>query len=708
MKHLFSPDRRTAGGATPTTASGMPACRFLLDGMVDVLLGASLNVLPGAPVVAADRDQSDSDARYLHHISLYDIDNRKITPESTRPYSPLNTCGRCHDYETISHGWHFNAFEPKTVDGRPGEPWIWTDEKTGTTLPLTYRDWPGMYSPEAIGISPWEMTLQFGARIPGGNMGAEEDAVNEPAEDASVASPSDESGVARWQFSGSLEIDCMVCHAVSGAYDFGERRRQINEENFAWAPTAALRLGKVDGRVSQIKDGSDPDDEATKKRIPVVTYDESVFGLDGSVFMDLIRKPSSNACFQCHSNRTVGDQGIEARWIHDDDVHLQSGMVCADCHRNGIDHHIVRGFDGEEHPSGVEVETLSCAGCHLGAHDLGAHDGDQEPQSLASRAGRLGAPKPLHAGLPPLHFEKLTCTACHGGPIPDAEAKRLMTSLAHGLGEKGHRTGAELPAIVAPVFAKGEDGRVAPHRAMWPAYWGYVQENQVVPLPPSQVYDLTRRSLRVRSSFIEEILKPRVSSSDLKELLGEDRARQQEEWTDEEQAKVDAAQASAGRKNFSEKVHGALQALETELGVETAVYVSAGLVYGRGEQEAELRQLEIEAPQAKSMIRWPMAHNVRPAGWSLGVGGCTDCHSDEGKIFTSTVAAIGPGPDGGAAVSMATLQGIDPDQQLSWNEMFQSRSAFKYMVAGSVAVLLMTIFVGLGALASRWLGRVEA
>jgi hypothetical protein len=495
----------------------------------------------------------------------------------------------------------------------------------------------------------------------------------------------------------------MVCHAVSGAYDFGERRRQIDEENFAWAPTAALRLGQVDGRVSQIKDGSDPEDEATKKRMPVVTYDESVFGLDGSVFMDLVREPPSNACFQCHSNRTVGDQGIEPRWIHDDDVHLRAGMACADCHRNGIDHHMVRGFDGEENPSGVEVETLSCTGCHLGSHD-----GEHEPTSLAARGGRLGAPVPAHAGLPPLHFEKLTCTACHGGPIPDSEARRMMTSLAHGLGKKEHRTGLELPAIVAPVFAKGEDGRVAPHRAMWPAFWGFVKEDQVVPLPPDQVYDLTRRSLRVRSDFIEEILKPRVSSGDLRELLGEDRAAKQDEWTDEEQAKVDAAQATAGREQFNEKVHAALQALETELEVETAVYVSAGMVYARAEQESELRQLDIEAPKATSMIRWPLAHNVRPAGWSLGVGGCTDCHSDEGKIFASTVAATGPGPDGGTPISMANLQGIDPDQQVSWNEMFQSRATFKYMVAGSVAVLLMTIFVGLGALASRWLGRVEA
>ena len=30
-------------------------------------------------------------------------------------------------------------------------------------------------------------------------------------------------------------------------------------------------------------------------------------------------------------------------WIHNEDVHLASGMSCSDCHRNGVDHMITRG-----------------------------------------------------------------------------------------------------------------------------------------------------------------------------------------------------------------------------------------------------------------------------------------------------------------------------------------------------------------------------
>ena len=89
----------------------------------------------------------------------------------------------------------------------------------------------------------------------------------------------------------------------------------------------------------------------------------------------------------------------------------------------------------------------------------------------------------------------------------------------------------------------------------------------------------------------------------------------------------------------------------------------------------------------------------------MGAGGCTDCLSDQGMIFTSTVAAVGPGPDQGEPVMMATIQGVDPQQRVSWNEMFQARSLFKFVVAGSVALLLMLVCFGVGAWASRAVGR---
>ena len=107
------------------------------------------------------------------------------------------------------------------------------------------------------------------------------------------------------------------------------------------------------------------------------------------------------------------------------------------------------------------------------------------------------------------------------------------------------------------------------------------------------------------------------------------------------------------------------------------------------------------------MVRWPIAHNVRPAGWSLGAAGCVECHSDDGKIFASTVTPIGPGPDAGEPITMATLQGVNTDNRLVWNELFKGRKDFKYIIGGSIAVLLMVFLVGVGAMASRLTSRKE-
>jgi hypothetical protein len=269
------------------------------------------------------------------------------------------------------------------------------------------------------------------------------------------------------------------------------------------------------------------------------------------------------------------------------------------------------------------------------------------------------------------------------------------------LGKKEHWTGGELPAILGPVYRQGEDGRVVPNRVMWPSFWGVVSEGRVTPLSPEKVYDITRRSLRVRKDFVDELLKPKMRSSELKELVGEERYRLEDEWTDEEREKVDARQAELGREEFNEKVYKALEAIEEEEDAEQAVFVSSGVVYARDAENETLQPIELESADATQMVHWPMAHNVRPSGWSLGVKGCTECHSDQGKIFVSTVAATGPGPDDGEATTMAALQGVPEDQRLAWNELFKGRKNFKLLVGGSIAVLLMTLMIGVGAFASR-------
>ena len=40
-------------------------------------------------------------------VMLMDYDGNEISLESNIPYSPKNTCGECHDYDTITNAYHF-------------------------------------------------------------------------------------------------------------------------------------------------------------------------------------------------------------------------------------------------------------------------------------------------------------------------------------------------------------------------------------------------------------------------------------------------------------------------------------------------------------------------------------------------------------------------------------------------------------------------
>jgi len=91
---------------------------------------------------------------------------------------------------------------------------------------------------------------------------------------------------ARWDKTGVLEADCMLCHFPG--YNFSERKKQITNLNFRWAPTAAAGFGLVTGSIQN-------DEPIT------VTYNKSIFDIDGKISPHIVRGPRDNACFACHA-----------------------------------------------------------------------------------------------------------------------------------------------------------------------------------------------------------------------------------------------------------------------------------------------------------------------------------------------------------------------------------------------------------------------
>lgn len=643
---------------------------------------------------------SDNLSGYVHWIELYDAENNRIDPraEFPEPYSPERTCGRCHEFDTISHGWHFDAVDPKSSSGRPGQPWIWSDPRSGTHLPLSYRGWEGTYDPDVLGLSRWEVAAKLGGFLPGGGPGSSDAMSGDVTAQADPTTAAEAADRNRSHITGPLPVDCLMCHRNRGSgYSPFVWTEQVQEQNFSYAPTVALGLATISGNMARLRE-LDPQTEDDASKLPKLTYDAQRFRADGKVFIDLVRKPANDACYYCHTN-TTADALTGLRWLHDEDVHVRAGLACSDCHRNGLDHRTVRGYEQEEHPAGASVAALSCQGCHMGSDAAGV--------DVWSQPGRLGAPRPAHKGLPPLHFEKLSCTACHSGPLPEQSVPRQINSMAHHLGEHVKRTGEEFPAIFGPVQLPQAHAKYTPQRLLWPAYWGTLEKQQVTPLNPETAYQLVRRALKVRRDFTEELADVSLSLTERKKILGDERARvKEEERTPEEQRKIAEAQQLARTAQINERMLGALAAIEEAYPGKQAVYVTAGtgwIRYG----EDKLKQLTAkELGTAGQPYAWPQAHNVRPARQSLGVHGCTECHSDQAKFFFADVHPVSlmPGQEV-PAIKVHQLQQADLPRLQLWNQLFAGRSNFK---VASLIALSLTGLITLSALAwniGSWLQR---
>jgi len=285
----------------------------------------------------------------VHVIPLFTNDpideekTLKITPddELLLPFSTRRTCSECHisehNYEIISKGWHFNAADPNVSPGRTGQPWIFVDASIATQIPISYRWWPGTFKPEQLGITPFQFTGLFGRHMPGGGVGElKSDNIDE---------------IARQIVSGKLEINCLICHDASPAYDPAEYASQIARQNFRWVAAASCEFASVSGSAKDMPDTYDPfmpePLEDTKLVPPTITYRENAFDHKNQVFFDIVREVPNERCYFCHSNVNVDKNGSE-KWAADEDVHLTAGMTCVDCHREGLGHNTIRGYEGED------------------------------------------------------------------------------------------------------------------------------------------------------------------------------------------------------------------------------------------------------------------------------------------------------------------------------------------------------------------------
>ncbi len=599
------------------------------------------------PAAGAEQKLLESDgsrAAPVHRILLYHPEDGrvKLADDPVLPFSTRTTCGKCHDYKKIATGLHFSEADAKARSGRPGEPWIVFEPRTGTQIPVSGRNWPGVHKPEALGLKPFRFLLVFGRNMPGGSYGEVGEGQDNP----------------RWDVSGKLDINCLVCHSTSPAQDQTEYAIQISQQNFMWAATAASGLAAVKGDPASKMSG-DYDaymESDTSGRGPKVFYDKTRFDTNGKVLLDLVRRIKPSRCYTCHTVKQVG-QGAPEPWHRDPNVHIAAGMTCTDCHRNGMDHKMSRGYSGQ--PAATtqpSLETLTCRGCHLG-----------------DKGGRFRAPEPIHEGLPTVHLDKLTCTVCHSGPKPKQHVGRIQTSKAHMLGLQGKHKGDDWPPhILSPVFVRQDDGRIGPHRVLYPSMWGRLKaDGSVGLLMPGAVLAVADEILAVKKE----------------------------------------ADAPAGEKPkflplTKKQVKDTLAVLAKDTAAGEPVYITGGRLY-RLDSGGRVSATDHKAADP---YRWPLAHEVRPARQALGVGGaagCAHCHASDSPFFFGEVKApaLADLPDA-KVTPMYEFQELDGTVVWSFAQSFMFRPYLKMTVfiAGGIvtAVLVLYGFCALGAILKRF------
>jgi len=585
-------------------------------------------------------DESDGNRSIpVHLIDLYDEDGFVIglDDEPLMPFSIKETCEQnCHDYQIIRSGWHFNSNNPDIQPGRRGEPWILVDRRAVTQIPISYRSWPGTFTPEQIGLTPWQFIQRFGRHSPGGGIGEDEDAQSPDF-------------FLRWMISGKIEVNCLSCHEADPAHDQAEYALQIARQNFRWAAAASSSMASMKGSAKTMPDTWDiysgvlldePDLVP-----PTIFYDESRFLPSGKVFFDIVRKVPNERCYFCHSSKDIYQIPSNNRWEVDEDIHLSAGMMCVDCHRNGLDHNIVRGYEDEieglENPA---VFTLSCSGCHLGKN--------------SDSTGRLGAPYPKHKGIPTIHFEKLTCTACHSGQWPGPKNNLVKTSRVHKLGlHNVNKADTILPHLVSPVFIKQKNGKITPSKMLWPAFWATLNEQEkITPISLDLVKSIASEIFV--SDTIPSLNWPILKTNHLFEILGNLSSR------------------------VSEKT--------------VPVYICGGKLYRLTDSE----QLSEEIHPAAQPYYWALTHDVRPASQSLGIRGCQDCHSTDSPFYFGEITVDSPLMSGEQSLlEMNEFQDLDAFYVKMFAMSFIFRPWLKFFIIGSCiflcAVLLLYMFKGL-------------
>jgi len=587
-----------------------------------------------------------------------------ITGENAEaPYSPKQTCGACHDYDTITEGFHFQQGkgEQPTPEEQERYRWVSSPGDYGgpwcSPAPL-YRQLAAKHNTNArlIDMTSFEFVTQCGVCHPGGGP-LELDCEGHPYDRYMTQhglKPGADNGLdgdyyqARWSETGVVEADCLLCHLPE--YDYAERTRQLEALNFKWAATAGSGLARVTGSVQSGE--------------PVrVAYDAAKFGEDGTVAPHIVPEPRNETCLHCHGKPAWKKRG--ASFSPRTDVHIRAGLRCTDCHPaagNAVDdrvrgpevHQVGKGDDPGGHVrDDLDNTCRDCADCHT--------------------TGYLGAPTAKHTALPASHLDTIACQTCHI-PFRYVTAAQVQVSDVFNA----------MPFITPP------GKRVWTFYDALMRYWNHYGELHTI-TRDDQPTDPFRPVLarykgkiwpvnRVHSAWpgLREAGQPGLNQPFMKDVFMMWQTHNQDpaKYPDLSNIRDDNGDGipEVNRPEEIDALISSVRAYLTDTGFDLTgrqvVWVYNDRVYESGSRWEMLPKHDYEASPYASVHKY--SHDVAPARAALGVNGCGDCHAADAPPLFAQVLRYPFGAEGKPVTEpQYRLLGFDADTVRTLNAAAQ-------------------------------------
>lgn len=564
---------------------------------------------------------------------LYDEKGEKIdlikNMNTDKPYSPKQTCGKCHDYNKITEGFHFQQGKNEKIPAYIGKKfnWILSPGNYGgnwcSPAPIYRQLAPKKnYSVRMIDMTSFEfITATCGYCHPGGGP-LEYDREGNRYDEYMIKNKLVSGGdnnldgdyyKAKWDKTGVLEADCMICHQPE--YNFKERNTQIDKQNFRWASTAASGFGIVEGSI--------------KDSIPVrVRYNLALFDADGKYSGHIVKEPRNDACLNCHAKPQWKKRG--GNFSIRTDVHIKAGLKCIDCHTAGenasnekIKGKEVHQFGKGDDPSGhvrndLDNTVRDCKDCHI--------------------TGYLNAPIAKHNWLPTMHLDRIACQTCH---IPNRANKAALVQ-------------------VSDVYNPGVK-ITPPAKHIWTFYdanmnyWNHygelnmftVNDKPISPYKPvlAKYKDKIYPVNQVHSAWVglEEKGKDGLNQPFMKDIFMMWTLHNQDKSMYKELSKIkDDNRDGIPEVNSDEEIDAIINSVtkyledtKFDLKDKKVVWVNNDKIYYSSKEFKIFPKELYEASPFASVYKY--SHDVMPAKAALGKNGCTDCHSYKSGFFTKEV-----------------------------------------------------------------------